>query len=446
MATLTAAAASSQHKETRTALLQRGANRSAEAMLSPDTNKTSKALGDTPVAQTEDRGWGVLAILSALMGFASISTDFYLPALPTMTVALRSNQGTIALTISGYLIGFSLGQLLWGPIGDRYGRRLPIAIGLALFVIGSAGCALSTSAPEIIGWRLVQAVGACAGVVLARAMVRDLYVGSRSAQMLSTLMTVMAIAPLIGPILGGQIMAIAGWRAIFWTLVGVGLLTLAALLILPETLPPNRRNAEPLIDAFARYGTLLRNRRLLGYAGLGGFFYSGIFAYIAGSPFAYITYYHVPPEFYGFLFGAAIIGIMATNLINARLVRQFSNEALLRAGTAATALAGIVLAIDAWTDWGGIAGLVVPLFVFNSAAGFIIANSIAGALAGFPGRAGAVSALVGAIHYGSGIFGSALVGAFSDGTPWPMGWVIAVAGVGIFLCTGLLGRAPTISR
>jgi DHA1 family bicyclomycin/chloramphenicol resistance-like MFS transporter len=442
MATLTAAAPS-LHKDARP-VLQRIADPATVTMLSPDTNKpTTQGPGDVLSAQAGDRGWGVLAVLSALMGFASISTDFYLPALPTMAVALRSNQGTIALTISGYLIGFSLGQLLWGPIGDRHGRRLPIAIGLVLFVIGSAGCALSTSAPEIIGWRLVQAVGACAGVVLARAMVRDLYVGPRSAQMLSTLMTVMAIAPLIGPILGGQILAIASWRAIFWTLVGVGLLTLAALFTLPETLPANRRNAEPLVDAFARYGTLLRDRRLLGYAGLGGFFYSGIFAYIAGSPFAYITYYHIPPEFYGFLFGAAIIGIMATNLVNARLVRQFSNEALLRAGTAATALAGIVLAIDAWTDWGGIAGLVVPLFVFNSAAGFIIANSIAGALAGFPGRAGAVSALVGAIHYGSGIFGSALVGAFADGTPWPMGAVIAVAGIGSLLCTGLLKRAPS---
>ena len=212
-------------------------------------------------------GWRVLGILSALMGFASISTDLYLPAMPAMGRSLGADAGTVAWTVSGYLIGFSLGQLLWGPISDRHGRRLPVAIGLVLFVIGSAGCALAGNVWAMIGWRVVQAVGACAGVVLARAMVRDLFEGDRAAQMLSTLMIVMAIAPLLGPIVGGQILALAGWRAIFWTLVGVGLATLAALFTLPETLPAQRRSREPLARALARYGELLLHRPLLGYAG-----------------------------------------------------------------------------------------------------------------------------------------------------------------------------------
>ena len=386
----------------------------------------------------ERHGLRVLAVLSALMGFASISTDFYLPALPSMAAALRAEPGTIELTIAGYLIGFSLGQLLWGPIGDRHGRRRPIAVGLVLFVIGSAGCALAGSAPAIIAWRIVQAVGACAGVVLARAMVRDLYAGSRAAQMLSTLMTVMAIAPLLGPILGGQILAWAGWRAIFWTLVGLGLLTLAALSLLPETLPPERRRLEPMGQALVRYVQLLRERRVLGYALTGGFFYAGIFAYVAGTPFAYIGYHHVPPQLYGVLFGIGIVGIMATNLLNARLVLRFGGDRLLAWGTSLAACAGIVLAVTTWTGWGGLAGLAVPLFLFISAAGFVVANSIAGALSGFPDRAGAVSALVGAIQYGSGIFGSALVGLFADGTPWPMGWVIAASALGSLASMRLL--------
>jgi DHA1 family bicyclomycin/chloramphenicol resistance-like MFS transporter len=206
----------------------------------------------------------VLATLSALMGFASISTDLYLPAMPEMGRALGADAGTVELTVSGYLVGFSLGQLLWGPIGDHHGRRLPVAIGLVLFVVGSAGCALAGSAWAMVGWRMVQAAGACAGVVLARAMVRDLYEGDRAARMLSTLMTAMAVAPLLGPVLGGQILALAGWRAIFWTLVGVGLLTLAAVSTLPETLPASRRNREPLGRALVRYGELLRHRWLLG--------------------------------------------------------------------------------------------------------------------------------------------------------------------------------------
>ncbi|HJV72667.1 MAG TPA: multidrug effflux MFS transporter [Noviherbaspirillum sp.] len=389
-----------------------------------------------------------LLILSTLMAFASISTDLYLPALPAMGTALQADAGTIELTISGYLIGFSLGQLLWGPIGDRYGRRLPIAIGLVLFIIGSAGCAVSISAEMLIGWRALQAVGACASVVLARAMVRDLYTGHRAAQMMSTLMTVMAIAPLLGPSVGGQILHVASWRAIFWTLVGVGLVTLAALYALPETLPPARRNREPLRRALAGYSALLRHRRLLGYAGVVGFFYGGMYAYIAGTPFAYITYYHVSPQHYGVLFGAGIVGIMITNQLNSRLVTRLGSDRLMRGGTIGAAIAGVLLAIDASTGWGVLMGLVIPLFLLVSTTGFIVANSIAGALGSFPERAGSVSALIGAIQYGTGIIGSALVGTCADGTPWPMGLIIALFGIGSLLCALFLvpSAAVTVRR
>jgi MFS transporter, DHA1 family, multidrug resistance protein len=387
-----------------------------------------------PRLKSDRHGWWVYGILSVLMGFASISTDLYLPAMPAMGRSLEASPGTVEWTVSAYLIGFSLGQLLWGPISDRRGRRQPVVVGLMLFVIGSAGCALSGSVWTMIVCRILQAVGASAGVVLARAMVRDLYEGPRAAQMMSTLMTVMGIAPLLGPLVGGQVLAVAGWRAIFWTLVGVGLLTLVTLPMLPETLPAQRRNHEPLQRAVAYYGVLLRDRRLLGYAGAGGFFYAGMFAYVAGTPFAYITYHHVPAALYGLLFALGIVGVMATNFVNSRLVARVDSNRLLLWGTGAAACAGIVLAIAARTNWGGLWGLVVPLFVFAAATGFIVANSIAGALARFPERAGSVSALIGAFQYGSGIIGSALIGAFADGTPWPMGWVIGLSGIGSLLC------------
>jgi DHA1 family bicyclomycin/chloramphenicol resistance-like MFS transporter len=307
---------------------------------------------------------------------------------------------------------------------------VPVLAGLVLFVIGSAGCALAASAGEMIAWRILQAVGACAGVVLARAMVRDLYAGAQAARMLSTLMTVMAIAPLLGPIVGGQILRLTSWPSIFWTLAGVGAATLLAVLSLPETLPPELRNNEPLGRAMARYLVLLRDRRIIGYAAAGGFFYGGVFAYVAGTPFAYISYYHVPVQHYGLLFAAGVVGIMVTNTVNARLVVRLGVVRLLRLGTAGAALSGLLLAVNAWTGWGGLVGLVVPLLLFLGMTGFIVANSIAGAMGSFPERAGAVSALVGAIHYGSGIVGSGLIGAFADGTPWPLGWVIALAGLG----------------
>ena len=378
-------------------------------------------------------GWRVLAVLTMLMGFASISTDLYLPAMPAMGEALGASAGMVEWTISGYLIGFSLGQLLWGPVGDRYGRRLPVAIGLVFFVIGSGGCALAHSAAIMIFWRVVQAVGACASVVLARAMVRDLYSGDRAAQMMSTLLTVMAIAPLIGPMLGGQILTYAGWRAIFWLLVVVGGATLVALATLPETLPKARRNHEPIMRAMLRYRELLRDKKFRGYAFAGGFYYSGIFAYLAGTPHAYISYYHVPPQYYGLLFGVGIVGIMATNFANSRIVVRYSGKRLLRLGSGVAAASGAVLAVTSHTGWGGLAGIALPLFVFIGIAGFIAANSIAGGLANFPNHAGAASAMVGCIHYACGVVGSALVGMFDDGTPWPMGAVIGASGVLCFL-------------
>jgi DHA1 family bicyclomycin/chloramphenicol resistance-like MFS transporter len=406
----------------------------------------SKTLQDYNAAASATPGWRVLAVLSLLMGFAAISTDLYLPAMPLMSHDLGASAGMVEWTISGYLVGFSLGQLLWGPISDRYGRRSSVGVGLLLFVVGSAGCALSGSALAIIGWRIVQALGACASVALSRAMVRDLYAGNRAAQMLSTLITVMAIAPLIGPMVGGQIVVLAGWHAIFWTMVGIGIVALAALFTIPETLPTARRNQESFGRALARYGELLRDRRFLGYASAGGFFYAGMFAYVAGTPFAYITYYHVPEQLYGLLFGLGILGIMASNILNSYLVSRFDYDRMLLVGTVIAAFSAAIVSLFTRTGWGGLWGLVVPLFMFVSATGFIVANSITGAMDKFPERAGAVSALVGALQYGSGIVGSGLVGLFADGTPWPMGWVIAMCGIGSLLSMLLLFPVPRPSR
>ncbi|WP_211210623.1 multidrug effflux MFS transporter [Arhodomonas aquaeolei] len=390
----------------------------------------------TTAAPAAHKGWYVLAILSLLMGFASISTDLYLPAMPAIADALGAGDGTIELTVSGYLVGFSLTQLIWGPVSDRFGRRVPVAIGLILFVIGSAGCALSDSAAIMIAWRVVQAIGACASVALSRAMVRDLYDGNRAAQMMSTLMTIMAIAPLLGPLVGAQIAAFAGWRAIFWTLVGIGAIALLLLLTLPETHAPKHRSRETFAQALRRYGELIRHRHLLGYVGVGGCFYGGMFAYIAGTPFAYIDYYGVPDRLYGFLFGAGVIGIMTTNLVNARLVRYFGVNRMLLAGSLAAFGCAAVTGVNATTGWGGLWGIAVPLFAFVSTTGFIIANAMAGALEDFPRRAGAVSALVGATQYGSGVVGSALVGLLADGTPQPLGLVVAMAATGTLVSSG----------
>jgi MFS transporter, DHA1 family, multidrug resistance protein len=381
----------------------------------------------TPSQEQDPR---LLVVLGTLLGFASISTDLYLPALPRMAEALGAEQSALELTVSGYLVGFSAGQLLWGPISDRYGRRSPVAVGLVIFVLGAAGCALSTTAGQLILWRVVQALGASAGVVLARAMVRDLYSRDRAARVLSTLMTVMAVAPLVGPTVGGQILRVADWPAIFWTLVAIGLATLLALTTIPETLPRDRRTAEPMGQALAGYGELLGNHRLMGYAAAGGFYFVGVFAYVAGTPFAFISYHGLSPQLYGLIFAAGIVGPMVTNLVNSRLVMRVGSDWMLWVGSLGAAASGLLVALVARTGLGGIGGLAGALFLFVAMNGFINANMVSGALASVLGRVGAASALVGAIQYGGGVLGSALVGAFADGTPWPLGWVVALSGFG----------------
>jgi DHA1 family bicyclomycin/chloramphenicol resistance-like MFS transporter len=416
--------------------------------MPPFSDSTVLPASNPPIAVTHDLR--TLLILSVLMAFSSLSTDIYLPALPSMAEALHAGTGAMEFTLSGYLIGFALGQFFWGPLSDRVGRRGPIAIGLILYIVGSAGCAVSQSVEAMIAWRALQAIGACASVTLARAIVRDLYVGHRAAQMMSTLMIVAALAPMIGPSLGGLIIAAAPWRAIFWLLAVVGLLTLAALYTLPETLPVERRLREPLTQVFSTYRRLLGEPRLLGYAGVGGFMYGGIFTYVAGTPFAYITFHHVTPQHYGLLFALGSIGIMALNLVNVRHVARLGSDRLLRIGALGACATGVCAAITAYTGWGSLAGLVIPLCLFVACLGFVAANAITGALNLFPEVSGSVSALIGASQFGIGVIGSALVGMLADGTPWPLGALMAFFGTASLLCAlflvpraGANARRPT---
>jgi DHA1 family bicyclomycin/chloramphenicol resistance-like MFS transporter len=369
-----------------------------------------------------------------------MSTDMYLPALPIIGKVLHASAGSLELSFSAFLVGFSTGQLLWGPLADRHGRRLPVAAGVLLFVIGSAGCAMAGTVFQMMGWRVVQALGASAGPVLARAMVRDLYGREHSARMLSTLILIMGVAPLGAPLLGGQIVAHGSWRGIFWVLVAFGLLTLLSLRTLPETLAPSKRTTAPMRGVLSGYLALVRDPRILGYALSGGFFYAGVYAFIVGTPFVYIDYFHVSPQAYGLLFGVNIAGMMGANFVNARLLARFGSERLYLLGTWVLALAGVVLAFDAGFGWGGLAGVAVPIFFYLSMNGFIVANSVAAALASFPEQAGTASSLVGALHYGSGILSAAMVGWFADGTPWAMAWIMGAAGIGSLVTALLLAR------
>ncbi|EMW6552911.1 multidrug effflux MFS transporter [Citrobacter werkmanii] len=377
----------------------------------------------SPVATASHTGLTFILILSGLMAFTSLSTDIYLPAMPTMATDLHGN---VELTITGFLVGFTIAQLIWGPISDHLGRRKPLFIGMVLFIIGSAGCAMSTSITQIVFWRVFQALGACTGPMLARAMIRDLFARTRAAQMLSTLVLIMAIAPIAGPLIGGQIIRLSTWHAVFWLLVLIGALMCVSLCWLPETLPEAKRVKASLTGAFRNYRSLLSNRRFMRYTLSLTFYYVGAYAFITGSPFVYISYYHVDPQHYGWLFALNIVGVMAMSVVNRRLVQRHPLEQLLKYATMLAALAAVALALLVKLESGGIVAIITTIFLLFSMNGIIAATSTAAALDAVPNIAGSASALIGALQYGSGIISSLLLAAFSDGTPWTMAWIIAL--------------------
>lgn len=364
-----------------------------------------------------------MVTLSALMALTSLSTDIYLPAMPVMATQL---QGDMALTVTGFLIGFCIAQLIWGPISDHFGRRAPLFIGMALFIVGSAGCALSEDITQIVFWRVFQALGACTGPMLARAMIRDLFRRTRAAHMLSTLIVIMAVAPIAGPLLGGQIVVFSSWRAIFWLLAAIGAGMLILIYWLPETLPAEKRIKASLTGAFRNYGLLLKNPVFLRFTLCVTFYYVAAYAFITGSPFVYITYFGVDPQHYGWLFAVNVVGLMAVSMVNRRLVHRYPLEKLLKFAVLVATLAVCVLALSSGLKLGGIMMIAVPVFVFFSMNGIIAATSTAAALDAAPDAAGSASALIGALQYGSGIVSSLLLALLSDGTPWTMGWIITL--------------------
>ncbi|CAO97444.1 multidrug effflux MFS transporter [Erwinia tasmaniensis] len=377
--------------------------------------------GRTQSVTAKQTGLTFVLILSALMAVTSLSTDIYLPSMPVMAKDLH---GDAELTITGFLLGFCIAQLIWGPISDRVGRRLPLFIGMGLFVTGSVGCALSTDIVQIVFWRVFQALGACTGPMVARAMIRDLFSRTRATQMFSTLIIIMAIAPIAGPLIGGQMIKVTSWHAIFWLLAIIGSLMLMSLFWLPETLDVNKRSQAPISSAFSHYYALLTNVKYMRFTLCLTFYYVAAYAFITGSPAVYITYFGVDPQHYGWLFAVNIVGLMAVSMVNKRLVHRYPLEALLKVAVFIAALAAIVLAVTTGLGVGGIGVIVGAVFVFFSMNGIIAATSTACALDAVPNAAGSASALMGALQYGSGIISSLLLALFGDGTPWTMSWII----------------------
>lgn len=372
-------------------------------------------------------GYGFLALLLA---FASISTDLYLPAMPTMTEALGTSHGRLELTISAYLLGFAFGQLFWGPYSDHRGRRVPLAMGLVLFVIGAIGCALAPNVAVLIIFRIVQATGASAAVVIGRAIVRDLFEGKEAARVLSTLTAIMVIAPMVGPVIGARILAIGSWPNIFFTLAAVGLITLVLMpRVIEESLPLSKRLTSGRIIDPRAYLALLRNRKLRLYAMVVFVHTAGVFAYVAGSSFAFITHQGLSSDAFGLVFAIGSIAIMAANMLNARLVSRVRSDTMLVFGLIITLFSagGFILTVSldgpTWL-------LVLMVVVWVGCNGFVTANAVSGGLNSVSSNVGRASALLGFGQYGGGMVGSLILGLFSNSTLWPLASLLFLASLG----------------
>jgi DHA1 family bicyclomycin/chloramphenicol resistance-like MFS transporter len=367
-------------------------------------------------------------VLGALAAFGPMSTDMYLPSLPTLARVFAAEGGAVQLTLAASFVGLAVGQLVYGPLADRYGRKRPLYGGIVVFVLASAGCALAPTLDSLVVLRFVQALGGCAGIVIVRAVVRDLFEAQDAARMFSRIMLVMGAAPILAPLAGGYLLVVFGWQSIFWTLAAFGgLCLLGSVLWLPET--RGRHAAVALSQALPSYLALLRDRRFLGFALAGGLAQAGMFAYISGSPQVFIDIHGVPAQHYGWLFGLNAFGLIAASQVNRRLLRRHSARHVLQRMNAVNAILGVVLVLLAATGTLGFAGILLPLFGYVASLGMIFPNSQALAMAGQPGRAGTASALIGTLQFSAAALASALVAALDDGTALPMAGVIAGCGL-----------------
>lgn len=386
-------------------------------------------------------------ILGGLTAFGPLSIDMYLPALPALSNELGASAAQSQLTLTAVLLGLALGQLVAGPISDSVGRRRPLLIGLAVYITASVLCALSGSVYALAALRGLQGLGAAAGVVIARATVRDLYSGREAARFFSSLMLVTGLAPILAPVIGGQILTHTTWRGVFVVLTGFGtLLLLVSTFLLPETKRQEWRQPARLGSTFRTFGTLLARRSFLGNALTAGLGMSAMFAYISGSSFVLQGVYGMSPQMFSLAFGANAVGIVLAGQINARLVGRVANEVqLLLVALSAAAVAGVVLLGVALLNL-PLPFLLAALFVMVASLGFVMPNTTMLALADNRDVSGSASALLGVSQFIVGALAAPLVGLGGTGTALPMATVmccVVLAALVVFVTLGRHGATGT---
>ena len=393
--------------------------------------------------------FALTALLAGLSAVGPLTTDMYLPSLPDIARQLGASSAQVQLTISAYLIGFAAGQIIYGPVSDRHGRK-PVLIGaIALYCAASLACALSTSIEMLIVARAFQALGGSGGIVLTRAIVRDIYSGAHAGRELSVIGSVMALAPVLAPVLGGLIQTGFGWRMTFLALVGAGCAGAAVVwALLPETL--NNRAAEPvsLPSMLRSYRIVGRNQAYLAYLSITSASYAGLFAWISGSAFVLQDLYGLAPFDFGVAFALGSVGYMAGSAIAARLVIRLGLDGVLGLGGCACAAGGLAMIAAVAFGLMSSMSLVLPMAVYLAGLGMVLPQGIAGAMTPFPERAGAASSLFGFLQQTAAAVCGAAVGWFLGQSAWPLAFGVATMGIatlGLWLATrGLRGQAAKL--
>jgi len=388
----------------------------------------------------------LILILGLLTAIGPFSIDMYLPAFPDIAKNLHTSVAQVTLSLSSFFIGISFGQLLYGPLLERFGRKKPLYIGLCVYLLASIGCALAASVNALIVLRLLQALGGCVGMVAARAMVRDLFEVKENAKIFSTLMLVVAISPIIAPTLGGYITAVLGWRFVFAMLIVVDLIILAGVyFLLPESKKPDPNfslRPAPIIKNFAG---VITHPQFYTYALTAAISAAGLYAYIGGSPHVFMEIFHVSEKQYGWIFALIAMGLIGASQLNSVLLKNYTSEQLIKVALTCQSIIGISMAVITFLGWNDVFITIFFIFIFLCTQGFVFPNASALSLASFGHNAGSASALMGAIQMSIGAGTSALVSVLQNHTALPMTVVMACCAVAA-LTVFSLGRKIIIQR
>lgn len=369
----------------------------------------------------------LILILGLLSAIGPFSIDMYLPGFPAIAADLQTTVDAVSYSLASFFIGISFGQLLCGPLLDRFGRKIVLIIGLLVYLAASIGCALSTSIEMLIVFRLIQALGGCVGMVAPRAIVRDLFPVEENAKVFSLLILVLAVSPILAPTVGSYVIAWMGWNYVFVVLtVLASLILLAVIFWLPESKQPDPTfslKPRPILNNFIG---VAKHPQFYTYAFSGGIASAGLFAYLSGSPFVFMKLYGVTEQQYGWIFAIIAAGLIASSQLNSLLLRTYKSEQLMKTILVVQTIIGIGLLTGTVLDILGLYGTIFMIFLFLSCQGFSFPNSAALSMAPFTKEAGSASALMGAIQMGLGALAAAMVGFLNAKNAIPMTAVMAI--------------------